>query len=210
MPIMSKTRAERGISFGEKRGLFPYSLRRATIKIRDTDRFVAVIARDLIARWFPDGFRIVLALPRVHGLVRAPTPTAKTTRKQIAAARPAKHAALEGSEGGQESHSGATSRSADTIFEWNQGLRVTTHEVAEPEVRIHLPPAGSPLRTCPTRLRRGSRDLAIGQGLRIPRLPSDCRRSDEHDVATSGLCTEANEAPVRGGSRQGQPVSLAV
>src|SRR6202023_1857458 len=26
---------------------------------------------------------------------------------------------------------------------------------AEPEVRIHLPPAQSPLRTCPTRLRRG-------------------------------------------------------
>src|ERR1700719_2512618 len=27
--------------------------------------------------------------------------------------------------------------------------------VGEPKVRIHLPPAQSPLRTCPTRLRRG-------------------------------------------------------
>src|ERR1700722_10973263 len=54
-------------------------------------------------------------------------------------------------------------------------------DAPEPEVRIHLPPAQSPLRTCPTRLRRGGFRVA---GTITPSERGRARRPTEKRVRT--------------------------
>src|SRR6202043_2065173 len=91
-------------------------------------------------------------------------PDARRNHVPLVRTRPHSAAVRHGPAHCRRKQEGATQFPTIGLFERNannfKGTRNTKAQKswssrAEPEVRIHLPPAQSPLRTCPTRLRRG-------------------------------------------------------